>query len=222
MSCKAVDNAGKEALLEQLQAAADGPQGQCEIHERCLGQAALLALLSVLLLALGGWLANLPTAWQLHSALLLFWGPGALLLGAGLAGLMGAEALRRRHGQRVLALSADSLQFANAAEPTPWTCFDAFELEQRHLSLAVVFSVSAGQRAPELAPAGFKALAAPNARSVAAGMRVRLWLCNPMLDGRRLGFEDLTDLLYAYLEAAQARRTLGQLFPEVQRLGAKP
>lgn len=49
---------------------------------------------------------------------------------------------------------------------------------------------------------------------------MRLWLFNPMLDGQRLDFQALTDLLYAYLNAAQARSTLGQLFPEVQRVGA--
>ncbi|MBB1610841.1 hypothetical protein A9978_00160 [Pseudomonas sp. UMC65] len=220
MSCKAVDNAEKEALLLQLQADADGPRHRCEIRERALGQAVMLALLSLLLVLLGGWLASLPSAWQLRSAQLWFWLPGALMLGAGLVGLAAAEALRRRHGQQVLALTPDTLQFANAPEPTPWVCFDGFELEQRHLSLGLVFSVMAGSRAPTLAPACFKSLAAPHAWPVAAGMRVRLWLFNPMLDGQRLDFQALTDLLYAYLNAAQARSTLGQLFPEVQRVGA--
>ncbi|SDI08933.1 hypothetical protein SAMN05216588_11160 [Pseudomonas flavescens] len=150
----------------------------------------------------------------------LCWIPGGLLLGAGLAALVAAEALRRRHGKTVLALSPDTLQFANASSATPWHSFDAFELEQRPFSLTLVFSVAAGHRAPPLGPTTLKALAAPDATRVAGGLRVRLWLLNPMLDGQRLDFAALTDLLYGYLDAAQARHTLGKLFPAAHRSGA--
>lgn len=216
MPCS-VDNADREALLLQLQTQADGPQHHCDIHERSLGQAAVAALVALVLVLMGGWLASLPAAWHLHAVQWLLWVPGALLLGAGLASLFCAEALRRRHGQRVLWLTPDTVHFANAVAATPWREFDGFELEQRYLSLSIVFSTHVGSSAPVLTPACFKSLAAPDARSVAGGLRVRLWLFNPMLDGRRLDLEGLKDLLFAYLEAAQARATLGKLFPTVQR-----
>lgn len=215
-----MDDASREALLSELQAQADGPQQRHEIHERASGQALCSALGAAVLLFVGGWLVSLPSLIHLRSAQWLCWIPGALLLAAGLALLAGAEAFSRRNGRRVMLLTADGVQFANAREVTPWECFDAFEIEQRHLSLALVFSVMAGQRVQGLTAPGFKSLAAPDARSVAAGMRLRLWLFNPMLDGRRLDIEALTSLLYAYLQAAQARHTLGKLFPEVQRFSA--
>ena len=215
-----MDDASREALLSELQAQADGPQQRHEIHERASGQALCSALGAAVLLFVGGWLVSLPSIIHMRSAQWLCWVPGALLLVAGLALLACAEAFSRRDGRRIMLLTADGVQFANASEATPWECFDAFEIEQQHLSLALVFSVIAGQRVQGLTPPGFKALAAPDARLVAAGMRLRLWLFNPMLDGRRLDIEELTDLLYAYLQAAQARRTLGKLFPEVQRFSA--
>lgn len=215
-----MDDASREALLSELQAQADGPQQRHEIHERASGQALCSALGAAVLLFVGGWLVSLPSIIHMRSAQWLCWVPGALLLTAGLALLAGAEAFSRRHGRRVMLLTADGVQFANAREATPWGCFDAFEIEQQHLSLALVFSVMAGQRVQGLTPPCFKSLAAPDARPVAAGMRLRLWLFNPMLDGRRLDLEALTSLLYAYLQAAQARRTLGKLFPEVQRFSA--
>ncbi|MFB4368429.1 MULTISPECIES: hypothetical protein [unclassified Pseudomonas] len=215
-----MDDASRAALLSELQAQADGPQQRHEIHERASGQALCSALGAAVLLFVGGWLVSLPSLIHLRSAQWLCWVPGALLLAAGLALLAGAEAFSRRNGRRVMLLTADGVQFANAREATPWECFDAFEIEQQHLSLALVFSVMAGQRVQGLSPPCFKSLAAPDARLVAAGMRLRLWLFNPILDGRRLDIEELTDLLYAYLQAAQARRTLGKLFPEVQRFSA--
>nr|WP_288355545.1 hypothetical protein [uncultured Pseudomonas sp.] len=215
-----MDDASRAALLSELQAQADGPQQRHEIHERASGQALCSALGAALLLFIGGWLVSLPSIIHMRSAQWLCWVPGALLLAAGLALLACAEAFSRRNGRRAMLLTADGVQFANAREATPWDCFDAFEIEQHHLSTALVFSVMAGQRVQGLTAPGFKSLAAPDARSVAAGMRLRLWLFNPMLDGRRLDIEALTDLLYAYLQAAQARRTLGKLFPEIQRLSA--
>ena len=221
MHCSKMDNSEKEALLEQLQAQAQGPRGSIEIRERSLRQAALAALAAVLLITTGGWLASLPTAWHLRSAQWLFWLPGLAMMVAGLAALAGAEALRRRNGKRVLALTPETLHFANAPHPTPWYCFDAFELEQRHFSIGLVFSVTAGSRAPILAPKTFKAFASPDAWPVAAGIRVRLWLFNPVLEGQLLDFEKLTDLLYAYLEAAQARQTLSKLFPGIVQIGSQ-
>ncbi len=215
-----MDDASRAALLSELQAQADGPQQRHEIHERASGQALCSALGAAVLLFVGGWLVSLPSIIHMRSAQWLCWVPGALLLAAGLALLACAEAFSRRNGRRVMLLTADGVQFANAREATPWECFDAFELEQQHLSLALVFSVMAGQRVQGLTPPRFKSLAAPDARLVAAGMRLRLWLFNPMLGGRRLDIEALTDLLHAYLQAAQARRTLGKLFPEIQRFSA--
>jgi hypothetical protein len=54
---------------------------------------------------------------------------------------------------------------------------------------------------------------------VAGGLRVSLWLCTPVVAGRHIALQELVDLLYAYLQAAQARHTLAQLFPGVARLG---
>lgn len=215
-----MDDASRAALLSELQAQADGPQQRHEIHERASGQALCSALGAALLLFIGGWLVSLPSIIHLRSAQWLCWVPGALLLAAGLALLACAEAFSRRNGRRVMLLTADGVQFANAREATPWDCFDAFEIEQQHLSLALVFSVMAGQRVHGLTSPCFKSLAAPDARPVAAGMRLRLWLFNPMLDGRRLDIYELAGLLDEYLQAAQARRTLGKLFPEVQRFSA--
>lgn len=55
---------------------------------------------------------------------------------------------------------------------------------------------------------------------VAGGLRVKLWVCALSLDGQRVGFDQLPGLLLAYIEAAQARRTLGQLFPQTVRFDA--
>jgi len=41
------------------------------------------------------------------------------------------------------------------------------------------------------------------------------------VNGRRLDLQALVDLLYAYLQAAQARHTLAKLFPGVARVGVK-
>ena len=215
-----MDDAGREALLSELQAQADGPQQRQEIHERASGQALFSALGAAVLLFVGGWLVSLPSIIHMRSAQWLCWIPGGLLLTAGLALLACAEAFSRRHGRRVMLLTADGVQFANAREARPWDCFSAFEIEQHHLSMALVFSVMVGQRMQGLTPPCFKSLAAPDARPVAAGMRLRLWLFNPMLDGRRLGIDELVGLLDEYLQAAQARRTLSRLFPEVQRFSA--
>lgn|GEM_PF-385848 len=218
MHCKIMDNSNEEMLLEQLQAEADGPIHCCEIRERSLVQAAGTALVALLLVILGGWLMSLPVSWHLRSAQMWFWIPGTLVLGAGLTGLLCSEAFRRRHGKRVLLLTPDSVQFNNAIGATPWHYFDGFELEQSHFSLAIVFSVSVGSHVPALKPASFKSLAAPDAWPVANGMRIKLWLLNPMLEGQRLDFERLTDLLYAYINAAQARATLDKLFPTIKRI----
>ncbi|MDD1506637.1 hypothetical protein [Pseudomonas sp. CNPSo 3701] len=215
-----MDDASRAVLLSELQDQADGPQQCHEIHERASGQALCSALGAAILLFVGGWLVSLPSIIHMRSAQWLCWVPGALLLAAGLAMLAGAEAFSRRNGRLIMLLTADGVQFANAREATPWQCFDAFEIQQHHLRLSLVFSVMAGQRVQGLTPPCFKSLAAPDARPVAACMRLRLWLFNPMFDGRRLDIEELTELLYAYLQAAQARRTLGKLFPEVQRFSA--
>lgn len=220
MPCNNMDDASRQALLSDLQAHADGPQQRYEIHERASGQALFSALGAAVLLFVGGWLVSLPSLIHMRAAQWLCWVPGALLLAVGLLLLACAEAFSRRNGRCVMVLSADSVQFANAREATPWACFDAFEIDQRPLRMALVFSVMAGQRVPGLTPPCFKSLAAPDARPVAAGMRLRLWLFNPMLEGRRLDFEELAGLLDEYLQAAQARRTLGKLFPEVQRFSA--
>lgn len=215
-----MDDASREALLSELQAHADGPQQRCEIHERCSGQTVMSGLCALLLIVVGGWLVSLPSLIHMRSAQWLCWVPGALLVAAGLALLACAEAFSRRHGSCVMALTADGVEFANASAATPWECFDGFEIDQRPLSMALVFSLMAGQHVQGLTPPRFKSLSAPDARPVAGGMRLRLWLFNPMLDGRRLDMEELAGLLDEYLQAAQAQRTLGKLFPDVQRFSA--
>lgn len=219
-----MDEGEREAHLDYLQACADGPSASLEIHERSLGKALVCAVLALSVAAVGLWLTSLPLVFGPQTAApvkWLLWGCGLPLLAAGLAGLALAEALRRRHGKRVLGITPDTLCFANSPAPIPWHTFDAFDIDQRHLSTLVVFSVSASSRAPELYPACYKSLVTPDASALAGGLRVKVWACTPTLAGRALAFEELTDLLYAYLEAAQARRTLGQLFPAVERLGAQ-
>jgi hypothetical protein len=146
-------------------------------------------------------------------------GFGLGLAGVGVAGLACAVVLYRRHGKRVLSVTPDTLCFANAQAPTPLDSFDGFEVEQGYFTTWLIFTVSAFSHAPVLAPACFRALASPDAVVVAGGLRVRLWLCTPVVAGRRLGLQELVDLLYAYVQAAQARRTLAQLFPGVARMG---
>ncbi|HGM5581822.1 TPA: hypothetical protein ACKP22_003528 [Pseudomonas putida] len=204
-------DADRQALLAQLQAQADGPCEPWAVTESSRGKALACALLAVALLLVGGWLASLPAQWQMLSGQWLLWAPGCVLVAAGVVGLAVAEGLRRRHGQQVLRLGDDGLLFANAQAPTPLYCFDGFEIEQRHLSTTLVFSLAAISRAPVLAPACFKSLVAPDAWPVAGGLRIKVWLCTPRVDGRRIDLQALTDRLYTCMEAAHARRTLGQL-----------
>ncbi len=222
--CKPMDNAEREAQLDYLQARADGPTQVLDIYEHSLSKALVCALSGLLLVCLGVWLATLPMLFGPHTpqpVKWLLWGFGVGMLMAGLAGLALAEALRRRHGQRVLGVTPDTLCFANSPAPVPWHSFDAFEIDQRHLSTVLVFSVSAFSHAPSLGPACFKSLVAPHAVAIAGGLRIRLWLCTPTVAGKRVDAEQLVELLYPYLEAAQARRTLAQLFPGVARLGER-
>lgn len=217
-----MDDREREAHLEYLQACADGPSESLEIHESSLGKALVCAVLALLVAAVGLWLATLPLVFGPQTPLpvkWLLWGCGLPLLAVGLAGLALAEALRRRHGKQVLGVTPDTICFANSPAPVPWHSFDAFDIDQRHLSTLLVFSVSAFSRAPALQPACFKSLVAPDAVALAGGLRIKVWVCTPTLAGRALHLDELTGLLYAYLEAAQARRTLGQLFPGVERLG---
>ncbi|WP_444757198.1 hypothetical protein [Pseudomonas sp. A014] len=201
----------RETLLAWLRAHAEESCKPWALHESSRGKALACALLAFSLVLVGGWLASLPAQWQMQSGHWLLWGPGVLLLVAGMAGLALAEGLRRRHGKCVLSVTDDSVLFANSHAPTPLSCFDGFEIDQRHLSMTLVFSLAAISRAPQLAPACFKSLVAPDAWPVAGGLRVKLWLCTPVVDGRRVDLQALTDRLYVCMEAAQARRTLGQL-----------
>lgn len=219
-----MDNLGREAHLDDLQARADGPREALDIHEGSLGKALVCALPGLLSVGLGIWFATMPIvfgAQAAQSVKWLLWGFGLTLLIVGLAGLALAYALRRRHGQRVLGITPDTLCFANSPAPVPWSTFDAFEIEQRHLSTTLIFSVAAFSRAPVLRPGCFKSLVTPDAWPVAGGLRIKLWMCTPIVAGRPMDLHQLTELLYAYLEAAQARRTLGQLFPGVEHLGEK-
>lgn len=201
----------REALLAWLRAHAQESCKPWAVHESSRGKALACALLAFSLVFVGGWLASLPAQWQLQTGQWLLWVPGLLLLTVGVVGLAFAEGLRRRHGQQVLRLADDSVLFANSHAPTPLYCFDGFEIDQRHLSMTLVFSLAAISRAPQLAPACFKSLVAPDAWPVAGGLRVKLWVCTPVVDGRRIDLQALTDRLYVCMEAAQAQRTLGQL-----------
>lgn len=217
-----MDDREREAHLEYLQACANGPSESLEIHESSIGKALVCASLSLLVGVVGLWLATLPLVFGPQTPLGvkgLLWGCGVPMLLLGLAGLGLAEALRRRHGKRVLGVTPDTICFANSPEPLPWHTFDAFDIDQRRLSTLLVFSVSAFSRAPALQPACFKSMVVPDAVPLAGGLRVKVWVCTPTLAGRALHLDELTGLLFAYLEAAQARRTLGQLFPGVERLG---
>jgi len=137
----------------------------------------------------------------------------------GLVALVCAWALYQRHGQCALAVTRDTVGFANALAPVPWEAFEGFDVEQRRLSTHLVFSLAAFGAAPVLKASSFKALAAPDAQLIAGGLRLKVWACNFTLTGRRLTLAELVDVLYPYLQAAQARRTLAQLFPAVARQG---
>ena len=220
--CRLMDNDEREAHLAYLQAQADGPVEGFELRERSLGKALACAVAGLSLAALGAWLMALAVQFAPQAGSGVTWllaGFGLGLAVPGLAALACAAVLYRRQGKLALSVTADTLCFANAQAPTPLHAFDGFEIEQGYFSTRLIFSVSASSRAPALAPACFKALAAPDAVAVAGGLRVRLWLCTPVVGGRRLALQELVDLLYAYLQAAQARHTLAQLFPGVARLG---
>ncbi|WP_230388173.1 hypothetical protein [Pseudomonas putida] len=220
--CRTMDNGEREAHLAYLQAQADGPTDSFVLLERSLGKALACAVIGLLFGALGIWLTVLAVQFSPSASSGVIWlmsGLGFGLAGVGVAGLACAAALYRRHGKRVLSVTPDTLCFANAQAPTPLHSFDGFEVEQGYFTTRLIFTVSASCHAPALAPACFRALASPDAVVVAGGLRVRLWLCTPVVAGRRLGLQELVDLLYAYVQAAQARRTLAQLFPGVACLG---
>ncbi|WP_437879894.1 hypothetical protein [Pseudomonas sp. LRF_L74] len=218
-----MDDLEREAHLTALQVAADGPRQNLELRECSRGKALACAVLGVVVAPAGIWLVMLPVQFGLSVAnpvAWTLWACALVLIGAGFAAIALAVALARRHGQRVLALTPDKLAFANSTEPLALDTFDSFEIDQRHLSSVLTFSVAVHARAPLLEPACFRSLMAPDAWPVAGGLRVKLWVCALSLDGQRVGFEQLTGLLLAYIEGAQARRTLGQLFPQTVRFDA--
>lgn len=220
--CRLMDNDEREAHLAYLQAQADGPSDSFELLEHSLGKALACAVIGLLLGGLGAWLIALAAQFSANASRAAIWllaGFGLALAGAAVAALACAAVLHRRHGKRVLSVTPDTLCFANAQAPTPLHDFDGFEVEQGYFTTRLIFTVSAFSHAPALAPACFKALASPDAVTFAGGLRVRLWLCTPVVGGRRLSVQELVDLLYAYVQAAQARRSLAQLFPGVARLG---
>ncbi|MBV4542437.1 hypothetical protein [Pseudomonas vlassakiae] len=219
-----MDNAEREAHLAYLQSQADGPHDSFELRERSVGKALACVMTALLLCALGAWLVWLALLFGPQAgsgALWLLVGCGLGLAAVGLAALACAAALFRRQGKRVLSVTPDTLCFANAQAPTPLHAFDGFEVEQGFFSTRLIFTMTASSRAPALLPASFKGLASPDAMPVAGGLRVRLWLCTPVVNGRRLDLQALVDLLYTYLQAAQARHTLQQLFPGVARVGVE-
>ncbi len=220
-----MDEAAREAHLDMLQDAADGPTESFAIHESSLGKAIACAVVSGSLVAVGGWLlqATAVLAAQLSAGLLVLMGSVALLfLLPGLAGLALAEALRRRHGQCVLAVTRDTLRFANALEPVPWVTFDGFDVDQKHLTLSLLFCRSGFSALPVLTPACFKSLMAPDAYPIAGGLQLKVWMCGPTVAGKRLDIDGVIKRLFPYLEAAQARRTLGLLYPEAEQWGKRP
>ncbi|AXQ46983.1 hypothetical protein N8H41_12790 [Pseudomonas vlassakiae] len=219
-----MDNAECEAHLAYLQAQADGPHDSFDLLERSYGKVLACAMTALLLCALGAWLVWLALLFGPQASGGVLWllsGCGLGLVAVGLAALTCAAALYRRQGKRVLSVTPDTLCFANAQAPTPLHAFDGFEVEQGYFSTRLIFTMAASSLAPALLPTSFKGLASPDAITVAGGLRVRLWLCTPVVNGRRLDLQALVDLLYAYLQAAQARHTLAQLFPGVARVGVK-
>ncbi len=220
--CSTMDEAAREAHLDMLQDAADGPTQSFTIYESSLDKAIACGVLSVLLVVVGGWLLQATTTLAAHLSaglLVLMVVTALVFLLSGLGGLVVAEALRRRHGQRVLAVTRDTLCFANALEPVPWVTFDGFDVDQKHLTIRLMFCRSGFSTLPALTPVRFKSLAAPHAYPIAGDLQVKLWMCAPTLAGKRMDIDDLVRLLFPYLEAAQARRTLGLLYPEVEQWG---
>ena len=218
-----VDEAAREAHLIDLQRLADGPTERLEIRESSRGKSLACAVFGGLMVALGGWLSWVFVVIGItpgKPVFLLAWAVSLALVLAGVAALALAEALRRRHGQCVLALTPNTLTFSNSNGAVPLHTFSGFEIDQRHLRTVLTFRVAAHARAPALHAACFKSLTAPDAHPVAGGLSVELWLCVATLNGQRIDFEALTSLLLDYIEAAQARRTLGELYPQVQRFGA--
>lgn len=217
-----MDNTGADADLAYLQAHAVGPDESFELHEHSLGKALACAAIGLVAIGLGGWLASLPMLFGAQTAStvkVLLWAFGAGLVGIGLVALVSAWALYQRHGRCALAVTRETVAFANALAPVPWEAFEGFDVEQRRLSTHLMFSLAAFGAAPVLKAPGFKALAAPDAQLIAGGLRLKVWACNFTRAGRRLALAELVDVLYPYLQAAQARRTLAQLFPAVARQG---
>lgn len=218
-----MDNAEREAHLESLLADADGPTQAVDIRESSLGKALLCAVLALLVAALGLYMTLTSARLSAHLSLglaLLLWGVSLGLIVAGVAGLGLAEALRRRHGQRILAITADTLCFANSPQPVPLAWFDGLEVHQRHLHTALVFTIAAQNPKPELRPTRFKGLASPDASLIPGGLWLRVWACSPSVAGRSQDVDQLVQLLWPYLKAAMARRMLGLLYPEVARVGS--
>ncbi|UFH49272.1 hypothetical protein [Pseudomonas sp. KNUC1026] len=211
-----MDDLERQAHLQALQTAAEGPQHSCELSERCRVQACLLGLAAGAPLVIGAWLLWANQAFA-HS--ILVWGPALLFIAAGGAGLAIARALWRRHGCVVLALTPDTLAFANSPEPAQLYQFSEFVLEQSYLHTTLAFTVHAPKGAPPLSPRCYRSLAVPDAWPIAGGLQIKLWYVRLTLDGEPLKHRQVVQLIYSYVEAAQARHTLALLFPGVQRLG---
>lgn len=218
-----MDDVARRTHLAALQQAAQGPTDTFCLYESSLGKAMACAALALGSALMGIWLMQVTMTLSAQASKgvnLLMWGVALAFLLLGLTGLTLAEALRQRHGQCVLTVNRDTLSFANASEPVPWTAFDGFDVDQRHLTTSLVFSVAAFGTLPPLQPACFKSLVAPHVQRIAGGLRVKVWMCSPTVEGKRLGLEDLTQRLFPYLQAAQARRTLATLYPVAERWGA--
>ncbi|WP_313739126.1 hypothetical protein [Pseudomonas sp.] len=218
-----MDDVAREAHLAALQQAARGPSETFFLHESSLSRAIACAVLAVGSALLGIWLMQVTMTLSAQTSKglnLLMWGVALAFLLLGLAGLTLAEALRQRHGQCVLTAKRDTLSFANASEPVPWTAFDGFDVDRRYLTTSLVFSVSGGSALPPLQSAGFESLVAPHVQRIAGGLRLRVWMCSPTAENKPLDLDDLTQRLFPYLEAAQARRTLDKLYPAAEWLGA--
>ncbi|AIR89692.1 hypothetical protein [Pseudomonas cremoricolorata] len=210
-----------EDELAWLQASAEGPSETFDIIELSLGKAVACAVVALLALAAGGFLALTASriAEHLSGGLLsVLWGLALALLAAGLAGLSLAEALRRRHGARVLTVSRDTLRFADDIE-LPWETFDSFEVDQRLVTTSLLFAIAAYAQMPPLPNVGLASLAAPHVQPVPGGLRIKIWMCTPKVNGRTLDYQALANLLFPYLEGAQARRTLSRLYPDVENIG---
>ena len=182
----------------------------CVIHETSMFHACLTALGGAVAGGFSIYLGLLmPYSLDMPSVMWIIWLLVAGLLVLAVFLFAAALSIYQRHGQVAMTLTPESIEFADALSPIPMYTFQAIEVEwQCRFKLA--FMVTVGCPAPEIR--GTSAFSVSRLESlrrtrvVAGGKRVKVDLFGVRVDGRKVGTDELAQLIYAYIIAGHEQR----------------